>query len=90
MFGLVQCPELVIICLANKELRDLFLLDVMLPDGNGIDLCHQIRRDSRSSVLPVLIMSSQRSEDAARTCEAESFIAKPFDLFNRWAKLNRI
>jgi len=65
----------------KQELPDLFLLDVMLPDGNGIDLCHQIRKDPRSSGLPVLIMSAHANEGAAKTCEAEGFIAKPFDLF---------
>lgn len=64
----------------ENELPDLFLLDVMLPDGNGIDLCHQLKNNPRSKRLPILIMSAQAHENAAMNCEAEAFIAKPFDL----------
>jgi len=64
----------------ENELPDLFLLDVMLPDGNGIDLCHQLKNDPRSKRLPILIMSAHANENAAKNCEAEAFIAKPFDL----------
>lgn len=64
----------------ENELPDLFLLDVMLPDGNGIELCHQLKNDPRCKYLPILIMSAQANEDAAMDCEAEAFIAKPFDL----------
>jgi DNA-binding response OmpR family regulator len=64
----------------KNELPDLFLLDVALPDGNGIELCHQLKKNPRSTRLPILIMSAQPNEDAAKYCEAEAFIAKPFDL----------
>ena len=64
----------------KKGMPDLFLLDVMLPDGNGIDICHQLKKDPRSKRLPILIMSAQANQDAAKNCEAEEFIAKPFDL----------
>ncbi|SMC59306.1 response regulator transcription factor [Pedobacter africanus] len=65
----------------KKGMPDLFLLDVMLPDGNGIDICHRLKNDPRSKRLPILIMSAQSNQDAAKNCEAEEFIAKPFDLF---------
>lgn len=65
----------------KKGMPDLFLLDVMLPDGNGIDICHRLKNDPRSKRLPILIMSAQANQDAAKNCEAEEFIAKPFDLF---------
>ncbi|AOM79368.1 response regulator [Pedobacter steynii] len=73
----------------KQELPDLFLLDVMLPDGNGIDLCHQIKKDPRSKRLPILIMSAQENADAAKNCEAEDFIAKPFDLFGLLHKIRQ-
>ncbi|MDR6784624.1 response regulator [Pedobacter africanus] len=61
-------------------LPDLFLMDVKLPDGNGIDLCHQLKNDPRSERLPILMMSAHANEDVARSCEAEEFLQKPFDL----------
>lgn len=64
----------------KSGLPDLFLLDVKLPDGNGIDICHQLKTDPRSKRLPILIMSAHESRFAAEGCEAEDFLAKPFDL----------
>ncbi|MCH5600213.1 response regulator transcription factor [Niabella ginsengisoli] len=63
------------------ELPDLFLLDVMLPDGDGITLCEQLKNDKATSTIPVLIMSAHASFDKVRqtTC-ANGFINKPFDL----------
>ncbi|ALL06888.1 hypothetical protein AQ505_16170 [Pedobacter sp. PACM 27299] len=64
----------------NLALPDIFLLDVMLPDGNGIALCDQIKKDLRSKQLPVLIMSANADITASQTCHADEFIPKPFDL----------
>lgn len=64
----------------NLALPDIFLLDVMLPDGNGIELCDQIKKDLRSKQLPVLIMSANADITSAHTCHADEFIPKPFDL----------
>lgn len=57
---------------------DLFLLDVMLPDGSGIDVCNQI---SSVQSTPILIMSAHATlEDINKNCEASDFIQKPFDI----------
>ncbi len=37
------------------EVPDIFLVDVMLPDGDGISLCNLIKDDSRFAEVPVLI-----------------------------------
>ncbi|MBC8984941.1 response regulator transcription factor [Pedobacter sp. N36a] len=68
-------------------LPDIFLLDVMLPDGNGIALCDQIKKDLRSKQLPVLIMSANADITASQACNADEFIPKPFDLSNLIAKI---
>ncbi|WP_222536899.1 response regulator transcription factor [Pedobacter polysacchareus] len=64
----------------HLALPDIFLLDVMLPDGSGIELCDQIKKDIRSKQLPVLIMSANADITAVQTCHADEFIPKPFDL----------
>lgn len=63
----------------NTRLPDLFLLDVMLSDGNGINLCDEIKKNANSKHLPVLIMSAHEVENAVRKCEAEDFLSKPFN-----------
>lgn len=60
---------------------DLFILDVMLPDGNGIDICRKLKTDKETSHIPVIIMSAHAAEKSIleEAC-ADGFISKPFDL----------
>lgn len=65
----------------SARLPDIFILDVMLPDGNGIDVCCKLKRDERTSHIPVVMMSANyTSEQMASHCSAEDFISKPFDI----------
>jgi len=57
---------------------DLFLLDVMLPDGNGIDICKQLKNSNSSAGTPVILMSA--NYNGLNPCPAEDFIRKPFDI----------
>jgi DNA-binding response OmpR family regulator len=60
------------------EVPDLFLLDIMLPDGNGLDLCKELKKDGATSSVPVVLMSAHA--DISRMEGADDFIAKPFDV----------
>lgn len=42
----------------KTEPIDLLLLDVVLPDFNGIDLCHLIAKDMGFDTLPIILMSA--------------------------------
>jgi len=60
---------------------DLFLLDVRLPDGSGLDLCREIKSSPLTSDIPVVIMSAHANgEFAISDGKADHFLAKPFDL----------
>lgn len=60
---------------------DVFVMDVMLPDGTGLDLCRLVRGDSRYADIPVLMMSAHADGwEVAHKCKIDGFIAKPFDL----------
>ena len=58
------------------------LLDIMLPDVNGIDLCRQLRADPATAHLPIIIISAhappmiQQAEEAG----ANGYLAKPISL----------
>lgn len=57
----------------------LFILDVMLPDGNGTEVCRELK--SNGDEVPVLMMSAHaKAEEIANSCIADAFIAKPFDM----------
>jgi DNA-binding response OmpR family regulator len=60
---------------------ELILLDVMLPDGNGMDICRALKKNQKTSHISIVIMSAHAAERAvlAEAC-ADGFISKPFDL----------
>ena len=60
------------------EIPDLFLLDIMLPDGNGLDLCKELKMNENTQNIPVVLMSAHA--DISRMEGADDFIAKPFDV----------
>ena len=61
-----------------NEVPDLFLLDIMLPDGNGLDLCKGLKKDETTRDVPVILMSAHA--DINKRAGADDFIAKPFDV----------
>ena len=70
---------------------DLYLFDVMLPDGSGIDLCNEIQNKIENPSVPVVIMSANAKIDQLKnTCTPDDFISKPFDLTNFVDRLNLI
>ncbi|MEJ2880960.1 response regulator transcription factor [Pedobacter sp. GR22-6] len=58
---------------------DLLLMDVRLPDGNGMELCEELKADSAFS-LPVLMMSADWHLHNQGQCKANEYISKPFDI----------
>lgn len=65
----------------NDNIPDLFLLDVMLPDGNGLDLCKEIRKTNKIKDVPIIVMSAhERLDNVYKLHCANDFISKPFDL----------
>jgi two-component system phosphate regulon response regulator PhoB len=65
----------------RKENVDLIILDVMLPDGNGIDICRNIKGDYNTNDIPVVIMSAHaKPQNILADACANDFISKPFDI----------
>jgi len=67
--------------LLEISIPDLILLDVMLPDGNGIDICRDLREKETTRDVKIIIMSAHAAEKAVleEAC-SDDFISKPFDL----------
>src|SRR4026207_148271 len=66
-----------------KEYRpDLIVLDVMLPDINGKEVCHRVRADSTLEDVRILCISGMIEEDKIqelRLSGADAFLQQPFD-----------
>jgi len=60
---------------------DLYLLDINLPDGNGLELAKKITANQKSVHVPILLMSAHlRNQDISGVTGVREFIQKPFDL----------
>ena len=67
----------------NEFEPDLVLLDIMLPDIDGYDICRRLKSDPRTRDLPILIVSARtRREEIVNLLEmgANDYITKPFFL----------
>ncbi|MEZ4392093.1 MAG: response regulator transcription factor [Polyangiales bacterium] len=67
--------------LARAERPDLVLLDVMLPDTNGFEVCAQLRKWSRT--VPILMLSARGQDtDKIRGLDAgaDDYVTKPFSI----------
>jgi DNA-binding response OmpR family regulator len=67
----------------TRELSlDLALLDVMLPDLDGFELCRRIRQETNGHRLPVILLTALDSkQERARgfECGADIYLPKPFE-----------
>lgn len=72
---------------AGKKLEskkfDLILLDLMLPDGSGLDLCKKIKSNSETEATPIIILTAKDDEvDKVVGFElgADDYVTKPFSV----------
>ena len=76
---------------ARCEQCDLILLDINLPDGDGFNLCAEIRIRNRK--LPILMLTANVTEEAAVRgiqCGADDYIRKPFGVLELNARMRRL
>lgn len=64
------------------EQFDVMLLDIMLPDNNGIDLCRELRGKSDTATLPIIIISAHAPPMVKEALDAgaNSYLPKPINL----------
>lgn len=65
----------------RNKTPDLVLLDVMLPDVSGLEVCRRVRRDEATAQLPILMLTAKGEEmDRVVGFEvgADDYVSKPF------------
>jgi len=73
------------------QLPDLYLIDIMLPDGNGLEVRAALAADPATAHIPVLIMSAHTSfSEGSDWPGAKHFIAKPFDIYELTGKITTL
>jgi len=67
----------------RRKLPNLVILDIMLPDINGYEVCRRLRANLRTSHIPIIFLTQrdERSDQiAGLELGADDYITKPFDL----------
>lgn len=59
---------------------DLIVLDVMLPDGSGIEWCHQIKHEYNVPILFLSALGDSRDIVEGLNAGGDDYLAKPYDL----------
>lgn len=83
---------------AKKEKPDAIILDLMMPRKNGFVTCQELKGDSESTDIPILVLTAisehfshtKYAKGMGLTLESEDYIDKPVDpneLLERLAKL---
>src|SRR6266581_269839 len=67
--------------LCRQQRPDLILLDIMLPDSDGLDICKGIRKDPDLAATPVIFLTARASETdriVGLEIGANDYVVKPF------------
>lgn len=79
---------------AAKETNpDIILLDWMLPNVSGIEICRQLRARDETSAIPVIMLTARaEEEDRLRGFEkgADDYVTKPFSMKELVARINAV
>jgi DNA-binding response OmpR family regulator len=77
----------------SSEPFDLILLDIMMPEMDGFEVCTRLRSDARTRPIPILMLTA-RDESTDRTrgflAGTDDYLAKPFDRGELLARVRRI
>src|SRR6267142_3160430 len=69
------------------------VLDLMLPDMNGMDLCRRLRRENQTRRVPIIMLTAKTSEAdriAGLDLGADDYIAKPFSVRELMARVRAV
>ena len=77
----------------NEKLPELFLLDIMLPDEDGLSILKRLRSRADTQKIPVILVTAKTSEiDKVKGLDggADDYIAKPFGVMEMIARVKAL
>jgi len=79
------------ITMVHREKPDLILLDIMLPEKNGLDICRELREEGNNT--PIIMMTAKTEESdkvMGLECGADDYISKPFGIREMLARIKAV
>jgi DNA-binding response OmpR family regulator len=79
--------------MALKTIPNIIISDIMMPDMDGFEFCRKIRKDERTSHIPILLLTalgSREHEIEGLSQGADDYITKPFDMVILQTKIENI
>lgn len=79
--------------LLEKQVPELIVLDIMLPDEDGVSILRRLRADKRYVNIPVIMATAKGSEfDKVKGLDsgADDYIAKPFGMLEMVARIKAV
>ncbi|MBP3604723.1 MAG: response regulator transcription factor [Lachnospiraceae bacterium] len=70
-------------CSLREKTPDLLLLDIMLPDADGIDIIKEIRENKKIQMIPIILVTAKTTEiDKVKGLDAgaDDYLTKPFGI----------
>ncbi|MCH1594809.1 response regulator transcription factor, partial [Staphylococcus epidermidis] len=69
---------------------DLYILDLMLPNINGLEICRQIRQKTTTPIIIITAKSETYDKVAGLDYGADDYIVKPFDIEELLARIRAV
>lgn len=72
---------------------DIFVIDLMMPDINGFQLCRMIRADPVTKRIPIIIVTALTDQDSKRIAMdagANDYLTKPFHIDDLKSRINAL
>ena len=81
------------LALARERRPDVIVLDIIMPGLDGIELCHELRRDAGLGSIPILFLSTRQAvADRIKGLDegADDYLGKPFDVEELKARIRAL
>ncbi len=78
---------------AERQPPALFLLDIMVPGGDGLDLCRRLRQNPVLSIVPIIFLTARAAENdlvLGLDAGADDYITKPFSTRELLARVKAV
>ncbi len=78
---------------ATQFLPDIILLDMMMPEMDGLDVCRELRKHEETAAVPIILLTARADEETkfnALELGANDFLAKPFSSTELHARIRNL